>query len=75
MIGKRHLTRRVNVNESIGNQKRGLLCFYTHDIDARVAFSIKTSFHEYLNCKAQMKGILCPIDSQLIHLCAVLDIF
>ena len=28
----------------------------------------------YLNCKAQMKGILCPISS-LIHLFAVLDIF
>lgn len=32
-----------------------------------VAFPIKTSFNAYLNSEAQMKGILCPISSQLIQ--------
>ena len=63
-LEKRHLMCRVNVNESIGNQKS---CGLWIDIDARVAFPIKTSFNAYLNCKAQMKGILCPISSQLIQ--------
>lgn len=63
-LEKRHLTCIVNVNESIGNQKR---CGLWIDIDARVAFPIKTSFNAYLNCKAQMKGILCPISSQMIQ--------